>query len=117
MIEIDVKDYLDRVLDDPVYMERPVDLPDRYYIVEKTGSSMQNYIKTATIVVQSIAKTLYESIEMNEAVKAAMLYDDPNPGLMELSQVSAVQLNGDYNYTNTASKEYRYQAVFDVTHY
>lgn len=117
MIEIEIKGYLDSVLDYPVYMERPTDLPDQYYIVEKTGSRMENHIKSATIVVQSIAQSMLSAITMNEAAINAMLYDDPAPGLLSLPKVTSVKLNADYNFTNTASKQYRYQAVFDVTHY
>ena len=37
--------------------------------------------------------------------------------LVELNDVSDVSLNSDYNYTDTETKEYRYQAVFDIRHY
>ncbi len=42
----------------------------------------------------------------NETVKLAM------DSLDELAEVCRVQLNSDYNFTDTASKRYRYQAVF-----
>ena len=34
-----------------------------------------------------------------------------------LPEIGAVHLNSDYNFTDTAAKRYRYQAVFDVTYY
>jgi hypothetical protein len=34
-----------------------------------------------------------------------------------LDDVTRSALNSDYNFTDTASKGYRYQAVFDVIHY
>ena len=34
-----------------------------------------------------------------------------------LEQIVSVSLNSDYNYTDTTTKEYRYQAVFDIVHY
>ena len=37
--------------------------------------------------------------------------------LREHPQISRVQLNSDYNFTDTAQKRYRYQAVYDLTFY
>ena len=49
---------------------------------------------------------------MNEEIKAEML-----DGLITLGDIARVELNSDYNFTDTATKTYRYQAVFDITHY
>ena len=32
-------------------------------------------------------------------------------------KISRVQLNSDYNFTDTAQKRHRYQAVYDITFY
>ncbi|SDQ04437.1 hypothetical protein SAMN04487752_0319, partial [Carnobacterium viridans] len=37
--------------------------------------------------------------------------------LILLNEISGVRLNSDYNFTDTTTKEYRYQAVFDINHY
>jgi hypothetical protein len=50
-------------------------------------------------------------MQLNEAVKVAMA------DLITLDSVSGVSLNSDYNFTDSTTKEYRYQAVFLVTHY
>lgn len=111
MIEKIYIDYLGQQLSVPVYMERPVSPPDEYVIIQKTGSSKQNQICSATIAFQSYAKSLYAAALLNESVKAAV------ESSVELPEISRAKLNSDYNFTNTASKQYRYQAVFDVTHY
>lgn len=111
MVEKKVLDWLETQLSVPVYMERPVTVPASYVLVEKTGSSMENYIYSATIVVQSYAASLLGAAQLNELVKAAML------AMIERGDVSSVKLNSDYNYTDTATKSYRYQAVFDVVAY
>lgn len=111
MVEKKVLDWLSSALAVPVYMERPVDIPESYVIIEKTGSSMENWIYSVTIAVQSYAPTLLGAAELNELVKAAML------SMIELGGVSSVKLNSDYNYTDTATKSYRYQAVFDLVVY
>ena len=111
MVEKKILDWLSSTLSVPVYMERPVDIPESYVIIEKTGSSMNNWIYSVTIAAQSYAKTMYAAAELNEQVKAAMF------GLLQHGAVSSVKLNSDYNYTDTSTKEYRYQAVFDLVVY
>ena len=111
MIEKIVMDYLGTSLTVPVHMETPPRTPDEYIIVEKTGSTRENHLCSATIAVQSYAATLFRAAELNESVKAAM------DGIVELDSVCAVTLNSDYNFTDTATKKYRYQAVFDISHY
>lgn len=95
----------------PVYLMRPPTPPQKYIIIEKTGSSRNNYIDMATIAVQSYAPTLYEAAELNEEAKGLML------NAIELPEISSSKLQTDYNFTNTASKQPRYQAVFQVTYF
>lgn len=111
MIEQTVRDYLTAVLPVPVWMETPCAPPDRFVLLEKTGSSRENYISQATVVVQSYGPSLLDAARLNEQVKAAM------EGLAVLDEIGAVRLNSDYNFTDTTKKEYRYQAVYDITHY
>ncbi len=111
MIEKIILDYLKAALDVPVYMELPANPPLRCVVLEKTGSSCTSHIYTAMLAVQSYAPSLYGAAALNEQVKAAMADADTLP------EICAVRLNTDYNFTDTASKRYRYQAVFDITHY
>ena len=48
---------------------------------------------------------------MNGKVKEAV------KGLVELDSISGVHLNSDYNFTDTETKRYRYQAVFDINYF
>ena len=111
MIEKSIFDYLTTALSVPVYMELPKSKPTKCVVIEKTGSGRSNHINTATFAVQSYAPTLYEAAELNETAKAAM------DSAVTLADVAASRLNSDYNYTDTTTKEYRYQAVYDITHY
>lgn len=63
------------------------------------------------IAIQSYADSMYEAAELNERVKTVMA------DAVALDDITKVDLNSDYNYTDTANKRYRYQAVFDITHY
>lgn len=111
MIEEIVLKYLNNCLPVPAYMEAPEPAPGKYVLLEKTGTSRRNYICNATFAIQSIANSLYEAAEMNEEVKAAM------EKLPETENVSRCALNSDYNFTDTTTKKYRYQAVFDLVHF
>lgn len=110
MIEKIVLDYLEETLDVPVSLEVP-EGESEYVALEKTGGYETNYIYYSTIAVQSIAPTLYEAACLNEKVIAAM------QGVEALDDVSECRLNSDYNFTDTTTKVYRYQAVFDIVHY
>lgn len=111
MIEKIVLDILTDRLTVPVCMEVPEDKPESYVILQKTGSQRQNRIDRATFAVQSIAPTLYEAAELNEGVKSVM---DQLPYLTR--EVFRAELNGDYNFTDTDTKERRYQAVYIITY-
>ena len=37
--------------------------------------------------------------------------------IIELSEITRVDLNSDYNFTDETTKQPRYQAVFDLVHY
>mgnify|MGYP001466762023 CR=1 FL=1 len=111
MIEKTILDYLNNKLSEPCYMEEP-DGEDTFVLLEKTGGSLSNHVYSATFTIQSYATSLYEAAKLNEKVKAAMLTIAD-----ELNTISKCSLNSDYDFTDTTKKRYRYQAVFDITHY
>ena len=111
MIERIVRDWLAEKLAVPVCMEIPANAAGTFVLVEKTGSGRENHILSATLALQSYAPSLFEAAALNKEVKTAM------DSLDELDEVCRVQLNSDYNFTDTAAKRYRYQAVYDLTHY
>lgn len=94
----------------PVYMERPADLPGKYVIIEKTGSGEENYIYSATFAVQSYAPSLYEAAALNDMLKGYM------ENLPDERDVSVCDCTSDYNFTDPETRDYRYQAVFDITY-
>lgn len=110
MIETTILDYLSSVLPEPCSLEVPERPPARFVVLEKTGSSRENHINTASFAVQSYAPSLFEAAELNERVKAAM--DD----LIQLPDIFSSKLDSDYNFTDTATKKYRYQAVYNITY-
>ena len=115
MIEQTIYDFLNDNMTVPVYTEIPSNPPKKMIVLEKTGSGLQNHIKRSTFAIQSYGKTLLEAAELNEALKEIMM--DGLDGLLSLDEIAAVNLNSDYNFTDTTTKRYRYQAVFDIVHY
>lgn len=110
MIAKDLLDYLNEALSVGVYMESPEELTN-YVLLDQTGSSRNDHIVTTTIAVQSYGSSLYEAMVLNETIKTAM------EGFAQLANVTRVELDTDYNFTNTATKQYRWQAVYNITHY
>ena len=110
MIAKTLLDYLDNNLSVPVVMEAP-EQTTGYVLIDQTGSSRTNHIITTTFAIQSYGASLYDAMVLNEDVKDAMV------GFAELDEITRVELETDYNYTNTATKQYRWQAVYLITHY
>lgn len=111
-IEVKIIDYLrSKMENDRVYPEVPDSPSGEFFVVDKTGSTKENQMMTSTIAIQSYARSKHRASELNEEVKSAM------EELVQETGIGACHLLSDYNFTNTATKYRRYQAVFLVTHY
>lgn len=84
---------------------------DSFILIEKTGGSKSNRIRSATFAIQSYGSTLAEAAQLNVDVIEAM------EAILALDSIGRCELNSDYNYTDTTTKKYRYQAIFDITYY
>lgn len=111
MIELIVKNYLSTKLEIPIVFEHQINLPKRFILIQKTSGSRENFLNSSTIAIQSYAESMFESAKLNEKIKNLM-YD-----LITVDEVSSVDLNSDYNFTDTETKQYRYQAIFDIHYY
>lgn len=112
MIEQVIYDFIKRNGPVDCYMERPETAPAEYCLIEKTGSVTADKLTTSTIAVQSYAKSLYKAAVINGEIIELM-----NTLPYYADAVAGVRLNSDGNFTNATAKQYRYQAVFTVTHY
>lgn len=111
MIELIILNHLQSKLNVPVSLEKPSKQTGSYVVFEKTSSSRANHLSDATIAFQSYAESLYDAVLLNEEVKQAV------DSLIELDEIRGLSLNSDYNFTDPTTKEYRYQAVYDIKHY
>lgn len=111
MIELIILNHLNSKLSVPVSLEKPSAQTGSYVVFEKTSSGKVNHLPSATFAFQSYAKTLYEAVVLNEEVKEAV------ESMIELDEIRGLNLNSDYNFTDLSTKEYRYQAVYDIRYY
>lgn len=113
MIELDVIEFLGGAAGVPAFLEEPdkAHRPESYCIAVKLGSSENDHITSAQIAVQSYAPSMLAAAALNHAVKRAM------ESFIELPRISRCKCVSDYEFTDTQTKRYRYQAVFDITYY
>lgn len=114
MIEVTLLNFLNAKLSLPVFTQVPKTMPEKFYVIEKTGGGMTEHITTSMFAIQSYAKSMYEAAEMIESLKMVMMY---TPGFVNEDEICKVSLNSSYNYTDESQKLYRYQAVYEIVHY
>ena len=93
------------------YMEIPKNPSGDYVVVEKTGSSRDNTLSASTVAVQSYSGTLAGAADLNDRIKELILNID------SLDDIGGISLQSDYYFPDVTTKKYRYQAVFDISHY
>ena|SRR5690625_892297 len=101
MIEIIIKEYLDNNFHVPIFSEKPIDKPKRFIVIDKTGSGKNEHLPSATIAFQSYAESKYEASLLNEQLKTVI------ENMINLNEIRFVELNSDYNFTDTTTKEYK----------
>lgn len=111
MIEIQIREFLERKLPVPVYMEFPEKPPTRFVVVQRTDGSRENLIDLAKLVADAYAESMYQAAVLNEQVKELL------DRLTELPEVCSSVRVTDYPHIDTSNKRYRYQAVQNITHY
>lgn len=112
MIESVIIKYLnDNLTDIKAYMEEPEKASGQYVVIEKTGSRTTDKITSSTFAIQSYGASLLDACLVNDMVKEWM------DKIVILPEIGSCRLNSDYNWTDTTKKKYRYQAIFDITHY
>lgn len=111
MIELIILNYFLANSQFPTYMEEPKNPPKKYRLIEKTGGGQEDRLFNSTLAIQSYGPTMADAALMNEETKQIMLSAEALP------EIGRIRLNSDYNYTDTDTLRYRYQAVYDIVHY
>lgn len=103
-----ILDHLTNYFDVPVGMEKEPGWKPPYIIVEKLGSNTENMVGSSSFAIQSYHTSMWLTAMLNDEVKRCM------SGLIKDDRVSSIELDSDYNHTDTETGQYRYQAVYDV---
>ena len=112
MIEKIIRDYLiTKLAQVPVYVDVPAEPPAAYVVIERTGGGEEEHIRNAMVAIQSYGASRYNAASLHETVLAAMRE------LNTLNSISMCELNSEYDYTDTTTRRYRYQAVFNIIYY
>ena len=111
MIEEIIRNYLLQNMSVPVYADVPADPPDKYVVIERTGGGEEEHIRSARVAVQSYGATRYEAATVHEEVLRKL------PNIATGDVVSECALNSEYDFTDTTTKRYRYQAYFELIYY
>lgn len=106
------KDLLSVLSEYKCFTERPPKAPKQWVLLERIGQSAEEHgiLYRSRIAVQSYADSLLNAAELDENVKNTLLN-------AEHFNISSVKLNSSTNFTDPETKEYRYQSVYDITHY
>ncbi len=111
MIELIVYNYLKDKLDILVDVEKPSPQTEDYVVIDKTAGSKSNHLPDATIAFQSYGKSKFDVMILNEKVKNVV------ESMVALDEIRGMDLNSDYYFPDVATKEHRYQAVYDIRYY
>lgn len=110
MIEKIAYDYLSDNLDTPVFMEVPEHAPCEFVVMEKVAGSITDHIRFATIAIQSYSSvSLYAAAQLNDDVHEVM-----DAMADHVDDVSECQMTADTNFTDTSTKRYRYQCLYNI---
>lgn len=109
MIETEILNILSEY---EAYCERPPKAPKEWVLIERISQSavLNGLLYETRIAVQSYGETLLQAAELDESVKNTLLNAD-------VETVTGIRLNASANFTDPETKEYRYQSVYDITHY
>lgn len=90
-------------------LEVPGERPDEFISVEMTGGGGDRFVRTASLAVQSWARTRRRAAEISRLVEEA------TPGLTEEPNVFRAVANGSYRFPDPDSGQARYQTNVELT--
>jgi hypothetical protein len=98
----------------PVLMELP-DVPSSDYpefppslvVIQKVGMDRTNHVSHASFAFQSYGSSLLNAAALDELVRNAI------DKITETTDIGGVYLASNYEFTDTRTKRYRYQCVYE----
>lgn len=108
MIEKTVLQYLNSILDVPVYMEEPASKDDSYAVLQIIDQGRLDYIDAATFNIRSYGASMLEAAELNGRVKDCMY------AITTLDPISSSKCGGGGQALDVTTKRYAYECVFNL---
>lgn len=117
MIEQTVLQFLKSRLDVPILMELPEvpsdafpEWPEQFVVIERVGGGEYDHLQSASLALQSYStQRLYDAAALDAQVRACMA------DIVSLDNIGGAHLASNYNHTDTRTKRYRYQCVWDIS--
>ena len=99
-----------------IYAEKPVDQEDAYILIRRTGGSERDYIRSYLMITEVCVRR----DEENGLTKlyAAEIFEELLQKMRSIADTTALygcHKNSDYDATDPESKEYRYQALWEIS--
>lgn len=112
MIEVAIRDYLEQELDPiPVLMEQPKTPPKEYVLLQLVDAGLINKVDAATFFVTVRAETLYETAQLRDLVKDALL------NAISENFITNSTLGGESAQIDSANNVYQYELTFNFYYY
>lgn len=111
MIEVVIKNYLLDILDVPVVLERPKDVPTSYVLMRLIDSGEINHISSATFIFEVVAGSLYEASVLSDELADAL------DGIVILDKITKAFPGGKSAETDSSDKTYKYILTYNFNYY
>lgn len=108
MIEKIVINYLNSILDVPVYMEEPIRKTDEYVVLQVLDQGRIDYIDAVTFNIRSYGASMLEAAELNKRVKDCMF------SITTLDAVSSSKCGGGGQALDVTTNRYAYECIFNL---
>lgn len=93
-----------------VYAEVPETPPASYVLIQRSSGSISNQIRQLGLYTESRSRrSKLEAAQLHEEVIAAMRI------IRDFTPLFRCDLNAEYDAAQTQTKEYRYQALWEIT--
>ena len=112
MIEVAIRDYLaNKINPIPVLMEQPKNPPKEYVLLRLADAGVVNKVDAATFFVTVRSSTLYETAQLRDSVKDALL------DAISEDFITSSTLGGESAQTDSANNVYQYELTFNFYYY
>ena len=111
MIEKKILDYLNDNMEVPAYMEYPENAELPFIVIEMTSGYSADHLMITTFVMDTYDTSMYKTALLNDSLISTM-----RKWVEKDHTIARVDIKNNYHDSNTATKEYRYKLVVDITY-